>query len=198
MRRTVLTLLLCGAASGAPLAAQGKPLVPSRVAEGTLSFDARATAGDFTGTTSTVTGGMTGGATLAEVRGCVQAPVNTLVTGNGRRDRDLNKSMETDTFPTMRFALNRVAPTSATGDSMTADLIGDLTLHGVTLPDTLPATLLFRGDSVRVHADFPVNVKDYGVRGLSKLLGLLKMDEHIVVHVDVVFVPGAGGCEGEE
>ena len=42
---------------------------------------------------------MTGGPTLADVRGFVEAPVNTLVTGNGKRDKDLNKSMESDKYP---------------------------------------------------------------------------------------------------
>jgi hypothetical protein len=32
-----------------------------------------------------------------------------------------------------------------------------------------------------------VNLTDYQIGGLSKMLGVLKMDEHIVVHVDVRF-----------
>ena len=47
------------------------------VREGTLSFDARASAGNFTGTTTRVTGEMMGGE-LADVRGWVEAPVRTL------------------------------------------------------------------------------------------------------------------------
>ena len=65
--------------------------VPSAaVTEGKLSFDGRATAGDFTGATRTVRGEMTGGNDLREVRGWVEAPVVTLLTGNGKRDTDLN------------------------------------------------------------------------------------------------------------
>lgn len=78
------------------------------VREGTLSFDGRATAGAFTGTTRAVTGEMTGGGGLSDVRGWVEAPVNTLKTGNNRRDRDLNKSMESEKYPTIRFELTGV------------------------------------------------------------------------------------------
>ena len=97
-------------ATGAPAAAQLDGHLPeARVVSGTLSFDGYATVGDFTGTTADVTGEMSGGA-LAEVRGWVEAPVKSLKTGNGRRDRDLNKSMESDRYPTIRFELSRVTP----------------------------------------------------------------------------------------
>ena len=57
---------------------------------------------------------MTGGATLPEIKGWVEAPVKTLDTDNDRRDRDLNKSMESDKFPTIRFELTEAV---AAGDS---------------------------------------------------------------------------------
>ncbi|HTS88911.1 MAG TPA: YceI family protein [Gemmatimonadales bacterium] len=197
MRPSAFAVMLLGMWSAGAMAAQEpRTIVPSRVASGTLSFDAHATVGDFTGTTSTVSGGMTGAATLAEVRGCVEAPTNTLVTGKGRRDRDLNSSMETDKYPLMRFELKDVSPTSEPADSMTAALMGDLTLHGLTRPDTVPSTLVWTGDTLHLRAEFPVDVKDYGVGGLTKFLGALKMDEHILVHVDLTFVPGPGGCGG--
>jgi hypothetical protein len=36
-----------------------------------------------------------------------------------------------------------------------------------------------------------MNVKDYGVTRLSKLFGAFKMNENIMVHIDLVFAPGA-------
>jgi hypothetical protein len=44
-------------------------------------------------------------------------------------------------------------------------------------------------DTIRVRSDFPLNLKDHRIGGLSKMLGVLKMHEHIEVHVDLVFVP---------
>ena len=42
-------------------------------------------------------------------------------------------------------------------------------------------------DTIRVRGDFPLNLKDYRIGGLSKMLGILKMHENIEVHLDLVF-----------
>ena len=46
-------------------------------------------------------------------------------------------------------------------------------------------------DGVRVRGTTPLNLKDYKIGGLTKMLGMLKMHEEIVVHVDLVFAPAA-------
>jgi polyisoprenoid-binding protein YceI len=185
---TVLAVLAVGRMQAPPPAwAQAARAVPGgTLAQGTLSFDGRASAGDFVGTTSTVTGEMTGGDGLEAVRGWVEAPVATLQTGNGRRDRDLNKSMESDKYPTMRFDLDGVAPGGA-GDSVPATLKGRLTLHGVEREVELPGSVVFGGGDVRIRSEFPLNLKDYKIGGLTKLMGMLRMYEDIKVHVDLTF-----------
>ena len=170
------------------------PIEKGIVRQGRLSFDGRATVGDFTGTTSTVTGEMTGGPTIASVRGWVEAPVASLVTGNKRRDSDLNKSMESSKYPKIRYELTDVVPGAVRGDTTSVTLHGSFTIHGVTREATIPATVVMQsGGGVGVRGDTPLNLKDYKIGGLSKLLGTLKMDEHIVVHVDLTFGPPAGG-----
>lgn len=172
----------------APAGAQSPTPIPAgTVQEGVLSFDGRATAGDFTGTTSSVTGALVGAATLAGTSGWVEAPVKTLVTGNGRRDKDLNKSMESDSFPAIRFELAAVDSIRTEGDSTLASLRGSLVIHGVTRAVQLPSVLTFSAEGVRVRTTFPLNLKDYKIGGLSKMLGMLKMHPDIVVHVDVRF-----------
>ena len=174
------------------VAAQATRSIPDgRVTSGTLSFDGRATAGDFVGTTSTVSGQLTGASDVTGVRGWVEAPVNTLKTGNGRRDKDLNKSMESEKFPVLRFELARVTSTGGTADSLGVVLHGALAIHGVTRDVDLPATIKLAGSMARVHTDFPLNLKDYRIGGLSKMLGMLKMYEDIKVHSDLVFQLGA-------
>ena len=169
-----------------PAVAQG-PVPNGTVTAGTLSFDGKATAGDFTGVTHDVSGSMTGGATLADVRGYVEAPVNTLVTGNGKRDKDLNKSMESDSFPNIRFDLKTVQVHAERGDSTDVVLGGDFVIHGVTQAVELPAIVVRSGETIVVEASCPLNLKDYKIGGLSKFLGVLKMNEHIVVHIQVTF-----------
>ena len=158
------------------------------VREGKLSFDGRATTGGFTGSTTTLTGRLQGGQ-LSQVRGWVEAPVRTLVTGNKRRDRDLNKSMESDKYPTIRFELMGVTATGAAGDSVNLVLHGRFILHGVTRDATVPASVAFHPEGIRVRAATPLNLKDYRIGGLSKALGMLRMEEEIVIHVDLLFGP---------
>ena len=169
------------------------PIPNGRVTSGTLSFDGHATMGDFTGTTSTVTGQLTGAPDISSVRGWVEAPVESLKTGDRKRDKDLNKSMESSKYPNLRFDLNRITATKSAGDSMPVTLYGTLTIHGVPRRLELPGTIAFNAANARVHTDFPLNLKEYGIGGLSKMLGMLKMHENIEVHVDVVFGLGAGG-----
>ncbi|MBM4188604.1 MAG: YceI family protein [Gemmatimonadetes bacterium] len=157
------------------------------VREGTLSFDGRATAGDFVGRTSTIRGALTAGA-IGDVRGFVEAPVTTLVTGNGRRDRDLNKSMESARYPLIRFELQGVNGVAGQGpDSLAVELSGQFTIHGVTRAATIPGFVSISAEAVRFRGMTPLNLKDYQIGGLSKMLGVLKMHPDIVVHIDVTF-----------
>jgi len=168
--------------------APAQQVIPSgQVREGTLSFDGHATTGDFVGSTTTVSGEMHGGPDLTAVRGFVEARVATLKTGNGHRDRDLNSSMETERYPTMRYDLTGVVPGPAVEGGQQATLVGRLTIHGVTRDEQLTAVLHPMPGAVRVTTSFQLDLNDYKIGGLSKMLGLLKMDRAIQVHVDVTF-----------
>lgn len=174
--------------AAAPLAAQD--VIPSgRVREGRLSFDGHATTGDFVGATTSVTGEMHGGPALSGVAGFVEAQVATLKTGNGHRDRDLNSSLESSRFPTMRYDLTSVVPGPAEGDGQRVTLLGRLTIHGVTRDEQLSAVVRRLPDGVRVTTSFQLNLADYHIGGLTKMLGILRMDPEIQVHVDVTFAP---------
>ncbi|HXI19903.1 MAG TPA: YceI family protein, partial [Gemmatimonadales bacterium] len=175
---TVLVLL--GAGTGGYL-----PSIPAgTVREGRLSFDGRATTGSFTGTTTAVRGAMTGGASLADVRGWVEAPVRTLQTGNAKRDKDLNRSMESGIYPTIRFELTGCTPAEATGDRTEVTLAGRFTIHGVTREASIPVTLEIGPGTIQVRGSVPLDLRDYRIGGLSRMLGMLRMDETILVHVD--------------
>lgn len=186
-----LFAVLAMLAAGELHAQMPRPIPDGAVREGTLSFDGRATTGGFTGATTTVRGEMTGGASLSEVRGWVEAPVSTLVTGNDRRDKDLNKSMASDLYPTIRFDLTGVTPGADRGDTTDVVLQGRFSIRGVTRDASIPATVVTQPDGIRVRGETPLSLKDYGIEGLSKLMGMLKMYDKIVVHLDLRFAAGA-------
>jgi polyisoprenoid-binding protein YceI len=178
---------------GARAAGAQGAIPAATVREGTLSFDGRATVGNFTGTTTAVTGEMSGGDALPEIRGWVEAPVRTLATGNDRRDRDLNRSMESEKYPTIRFELTGVEPRGPAGDSLSALLLGRFIVHGVTRETTVPVSVVLRSDAIRVRGETSLNLEDYGIEGLTKMMGMLKMHEEIVLHIDLTFAPAPPG-----
>jgi polyisoprenoid-binding protein YceI len=166
-------------------AAQAVPDMP--LTSGKLSFDANATLGAFTGVTTTVAGKLLGAATLAGVHGWVEAPSKSLNTGNDHRDRDMAGSLEIEKYPVIRFDLDSVAAGEARGDSIAVILKGRFTLHGQARAADVPGYVWLTPASARFHGAIVINVKDYGVGGLSKMLGLLKMNERITVRMDVKF-----------
>jgi len=184
--RLSLALATGWAAVGSGQTAATRPIPAGKAAEGSLRFDGRANVGDFTGTTTTLSGEMSGGPDLSAVRGWVESPVATLKTGKDRRDRDLLKSMEADKYPTLRFDLDNVVAERA-GDSVPVRLKGRLTIHGLVRPVEVPGSVVLSADHARVRSDFPLNLKDYKIGGLSKMMGMLRMYEDIKVHVDVSF-----------
>ncbi len=185
MTRAGAVVLLALAGRGSALAAQRSwPDAPIR--HGALSFDGKSTLGDFTGLTTTVRGGMTGGDRLAEVRGWVDAPVGTLKTGNDRRDRDLVKTMESAVYPTIRFQLEGVTPEWERGDSSGVMLEGRFVIHGVTRSERLPAVVMRTAERIHVTATLPLNLHDYRIDKLTRFL-VLKMQPDIVVHIDLTF-----------
>jgi hypothetical protein len=162
--------------------------VTATLRSGNLSFSAHATAGDFVGATTTVSGMVSG--SVANPRGWVEAPVLTITTHNDRRDRDMRASMEAPTYPTIRFDLTGATVTSGEGqgDPRSVTLHGTLAIHGVTREVSPPATIVLHGDTILIVSSFPLDVREYRVGGLTKLLGILRMDPVIGVHVDLRFI----------
>ena len=185
MRLGAITAILLTTMAGSGEAQRSWP--DAEVARGTLSFDGKSTLGDFTGTTSTLRGQMTGGATLADVRGWVESPVSTLKTGNDRRDRDLVKTMDAEIFPIIRFELTGVTPEWERGDSAGVVLAGNFVIHGVTRAERIPATVVRSAEGIRVQATgIPMDLHDYKIDKLTRFL-VFKMNRDIVMHLDVWF-----------
>ena len=184
-----LRYVLAAAALPALASAQEAGPRAASLRSGTLSFTAHATTGAFVGSTSAVFGRLEGSLTTA--RGWVEAPVATLATHNDLRDRDMRKTLEVEKYQTMRFDLTHVTfgpPADGAGDSVSVLLHGDLTIHGVRRVVELPAIVSLSGDSAHVVAAFPLDVEAYGVSGLTKMFGLLRMKRQIEVRLDLLFV----------
>jgi polyisoprenoid-binding protein YceI len=117
------------------------------------------------GRTSDVTGGLTvAGRNASDVR--VEADLRTLTSDKAPRDNYLHtKSLETDTYPKATFvAAGPIAlPKVARGVKTEVTLDGDLTLHGVTKPLSIPVTARWNGATIDVIGTAPIVLADYGI-----------------------------------
>ncbi|HMG17749.1 MAG TPA: YceI family protein [Gemmatimonadales bacterium] len=157
--------------------------VPSaRLASAEIWFDARATVADFQGRATTVTGALVGGAGPADGRGWIEVRWADIDTKNGTRNRHMLETVDAERFPVIRFEVTAVRP----GVDAVA---GTLALHGVTREVVWPITVQVGGDTVSVAADFPVDMRDYGIKPPVRFL-IARMGAVVMVHVRLVFARG--------
>lgn len=201
---TGVLLLACvtvhGAADAAPrpMSPPTWPAPDAVLRSGTLRFVGHSTIGDFVGTTTAVSGVVIGSSDVTSARGWVSAPVATLSTRNALRDRDLRAAMQVAKYPTIRFDLEGVTLSSPEpADTVRAVLRGSLSIHGVAQDLTLPATLVSLADTIHVTGTFPLDLADYGIGGLTRLFGTLRMHRNIEVSLDLRFVTTTDTTRGD-
>jgi polyisoprenoid-binding protein YceI len=147
--------------------------VPSaKLASAEIWFDARASVADFQGRASVASG----------TREWVEVRWADIDTKNGTRNRHMLKTVDAEHFPIIRFDL-----VGTTGDTGQVRLKGTLTLHGVSQSVEWPAEIRAGADSVAVTADFPVDMRDYGIKPPVKFL-IARMGAVVVVHARLRFV----------
>ena len=97
----------------------------------------------------------------------VTIQARSIDTAEGDRDKHLRSAdfFEVDTYPTLTFTSTSVTPR---GDD-TYDVVGDLTIHGVTRSVTLPASFLgaaqdpWGSTRFAFEAELKLNRKDFGL-----------------------------------
>lgn len=121
------------------------------------------------GRTPTVSGTITfDGTTLASAD--IEADMTQIVTNESRRDDRVQDALETSQFPTATFTLTEPidlgdAITAGTPTSVQAN--GDLTIHGVTTPVTMPLDAQVVGDTIVVVGSLEIELSTYGVEAPS-------------------------------
>jgi len=84
-----------------------------------------------------------------------------------RRDSQFLDIVNTAKFPTATFALTKpiaLGSLPAAGKTIKATATGNLTVHGVTKPVTVPVTATRTGNTIQVQGAFTVTFSDYGVQ----------------------------------
>jgi polyisoprenoid-binding protein YceI len=76
--------------------------------------------------------------------------------------------MDSDKFPkaTFKGKITNLAAINLKADgTYSADVSGDLTMHGVTKPVSTKASFVVSGKTITTTSDFTVALADYGVNG---------------------------------
>ena len=111
-------------------------------------------------------------------------------SGNGFRDDAVYGMLDADNYPTIRFqstGLDQI--TIGQGNSGSANLVGNLTIHGKTKPLTVPVKAsLDDGNHLTADGEVTFNYADFGVR-VPSMMGMTASNQ-VTVRFHIVATPG--------
>ena len=115
-----------------------------------------------------------------------EAVVKNFAFSNPKIQEHFNSAgwMDSDKYPTATFkgTISNLSAVNFKADgTYTANVTGDLTMHGVTKPVTTTATIVVKGKTVTTTSDFSVKVADFNVSGAAIGAGKVATDPKITV-----------------
>jgi polyisoprenoid-binding protein YceI len=91
-----------------------------------------------------------------------------------------------DKFPEITFQSTRVDLDGAKGGKWDVNIYGDLTLHGVTKPIKIPASVSFEGNNLHAVGEFDIDRDDFGVKATSAFHGTIRVKNNIKFVFDII------------
>ena len=142
------------------------------------------------GRTPTVTGTITfDGTTLAAAT--IEADMTEIVTNESRRDDRVQDALETGEFPTATFTLTQpidLGDAVNTGVPVSIQAAGDLTIHGVTTPVTIPLEAQLVDGTIVVVGSLDMALSTYGVEAPSAPI-VVSVSDDAEIELQLFFSP---------
>ncbi|HSE19451.1 MAG TPA: YceI family protein [Pyrinomonadaceae bacterium] len=91
-----------------------------------------------------------------------------------------------DQYPDITFQSTNVTAKPAGAGRYEVKINGNLTLHGVTKPITIPAVVTLNGDTLRAVGEFSIDRDDYKVKATSAFHGMVRVDDDIKFEFDIL------------
>ena len=91
-----------------------------------------------------------------------------------------------DQYPDITYQSTNVTAKGLGAGRYDVKINGNLTLHGVTRPVTIPATVTLNGSSLRATGQFSIDRDDYKVKATSAAHGLVRVDDDIKFEFDIL------------
>jgi polyisoprenoid-binding protein YceI len=94
--------------------------------------------------------------------------------------------LETQKYPDIVFESSNISASKAGNGQYWVNLVGQLSLHGVTRDQPLAAQVALIGDSLRAHGEFSLLQTMYGIDVVSLAGGTLKLKDELKCSFDVL------------
>ena len=121
--------------------------------------------------------------------GKVTIPVASLDCGEKKMNENLRKAMDAEKFPNVEFEMTSytAAAVAKTASVYEASIRGSLTIHGVTKPVEIKATVTPDGNGgVRLEGSTEVRTPDYGVERVKAMLGTIRTGETVTIVLSLI------------
>lgn len=113
-------------------------------------------------------------------------PVSALDCDNGTMNNHMRNALDAKAHPTIMFALSSYDLVKG-GESVAVTLMGSLTIHGKSQPVTLQAQATGGADgALHLTGVYELNMKEYGVKPPSLMLGTMNVREKVKVRFDLL------------
>lgn len=94
--------------------------------------------------------------------------------------------LESRTYPVIEFQSSEVKVTSNGAGQFRAAIAGDLSLHGVTRPQTIVARVTANGDRIRASGEFSIYQTEYGIQLVTVAGGALKVKDELKASFEIL------------
>jgi polyisoprenoid-binding protein YceI len=93
--------------------------------------------------------------------------------------------LEPAKYPEITFKSTDIKGSMKNG-AFDVKVTGNITLHGVTRPITIPATVTVSGDTFRAKGQFKLNRKKFGVKATEAFHGLVRVRHVLIFEFDIM------------
>jgi polyisoprenoid-binding protein YceI len=144
---------------------------------------------EFTGAAEITPGAITPAS--LEITAKAASMVETREVFTEQQKQIINKELreivlEPEKYPDIVFKSTNVTGKSMGPDRYELKINGNLTLHGVTRPITIPAEVTLSGNDMRARGQFSVDRDDFGVKATSAFHGMVRVRNKIEFTFDIV------------
>ena len=102
-------------------------------------------------------------------------------------ERTMNQEvLEVARYPDIVFDSAKVSASKAGDGQYWVNLVGHLTLHGVTNDQPVAAQVALIGDTLRAHGEFSLRQTEYGIKLVSVAGGTLKLKDELKCSFDIL------------